>query len=47
METLMASNNCADWIKLSEMLLGKVPDNFNFIPKHKANSYLEADNFNG
>ncbi|XP_066589404.1 tRNA-dihydrouridine(47) synthase [NAD(P)(+)]-like [Prorops nasuta] len=39
METLMASSNCADWIKLSEMLLGKVPDGFHFLPKHKANSY--------
>lgn len=39
METLMASTNCADWIKLSEMLLGPVPDGFNFLPKHKANSF--------
>lgn len=39
METLMASGNCADWIKLSEMLLGPVPPGFQFLPKHKANSY--------
>ncbi|XP_061933974.1 tRNA-dihydrouridine(47) synthase [NAD(P)(+)]-like isoform X2 [Apis cerana] len=39
METLMASSNCADWIKLSEMLLGKVPKGFHFLPKHKANSW--------
>lgn len=39
LETLMASSNCADWIKISEMLLGPVPENFQFLPKHKANSY--------
>ncbi|XP_026322118.1 tRNA-dihydrouridine(47) synthase [NAD(P)(+)]-like [Hyposmocoma kahamanoa] len=39
LETLMASNNCTDWIKISEMLLGPVPDGFQFLPKHKANSY--------
>lgn len=39
LETLMASSNCSDWIKISEMLLGPVPDGFNFLPKHRANSY--------
>ena len=38
-ETLMCSGNCEDWVKLSEVLLGKVPDDYNFIPKHAANSY--------
>lgn len=39
LETLMASSNCSDWIKISEMLLGKIPDGFSFLPKHKANSW--------
>ncbi|XP_041423395.1 tRNA-dihydrouridine(47) synthase [NAD(P)(+)]-like [Xenopus laevis] len=38
METLMANQNVTDWIKISEMLLGPVPPNFSFLPKHKANS---------
>lgn len=39
LETLMASGNCADWIEISKMLLGPVPDGFQFLPKHKANSW--------
>ncbi|ELT97828.1 hypothetical protein CAPTEDRAFT_165435 [Capitella teleta] len=39
LETMMASSNCGDWIKISELLLGPVPDGFSFLPKHKANSY--------
>ncbi|XP_069734047.1 tRNA-dihydrouridine(47) synthase [NAD(P)(+)]-like isoform X2 [Phaenicophaeus curvirostris] len=39
METLMASQNVDDWIKISELLLGPVPTSFTFLPKHKANSY--------
>uniref|UniRef100_A0A7R9J891 tRNA-dihydrouridine(47) synthase [NAD(P)(+)] n=1 Tax=Timema californicum TaxID=61474 RepID=A0A7R9J891_TIMCA len=39
LETLMASANCTDWIKISEMILGPVPENFLFLPKHKANSW--------
>ncbi|XP_062871628.1 tRNA-dihydrouridine(47) synthase [NAD(P)(+)]-like [Trichomycterus rosablanca] len=39
LETLMASQHVGDWIKISEMLLGPVPENFSFLPKHKANAY--------
>jgi tRNA-dihydrouridine synthase 3 len=39
LETLMMSNNPADWIRISEMLLGPVREGFDFQPKHKANSY--------
>ncbi|KAF7127949.1 hypothetical protein RHSIM_Rhsim11G0184600 [Rhododendron simsii] len=44
LETLMASDSASDWIKISEMLLGKVPDGFTFAPKHKSNSYDRAEN---
>lgn len=38
LETLMASDNVSDWIKLSEMVLGPAADTFSFIPKHKSSS---------
>ncbi|KAJ1998074.1 tRNA-dihydrouridine synthase 3 [Coemansia sp. S85] len=39
LETLMASSQARDWIKISEMILGPTPEGFTFVPKHKSNSY--------
>jgi tRNA-dihydrouridine synthase 3 len=41
LETLMASDNVKDWIKLSEICLGPSDPSFSFIPKHKSNSYTD------
>ncbi|ORY87020.1 hypothetical protein BCR37DRAFT_376374 [Protomyces lactucae-debilis] len=37
-EKLLASMDCADWVKISERFLGKAAESFKFVPKHKANS---------
>jgi tRNA-dihydrouridine synthase 3 len=39
LETLLSSPYVGDWIKISEMFLGPVADNFSFVPKHKSNSF--------
>jgi len=38
-EGLLASGDCKDWLKISEMFLGKAPDGFTFVPKHKSNAH--------
>ena len=38
-ETLLASPKCSDWISITEMFLGKVPEGHRFEPKHKAHGY--------
>lgn len=39
LETLFLSPHAADWIKISEILMGPVAENFSFRPKHKSASY--------
>jgi tRNA-dihydrouridine synthase 3 len=41
LEQLLSSSNVADWIRISEMLIGPVPEGFKFTPKHKSSTQSE------
>ena len=40
---VLCSDNAADWVRISEMLLGPTPANFSFAPKHKSNAYANSE----
>ncbi|EGV66604.1 tRNA-dihydrouridine synthase 3 [Yamadazyma tenuis] len=42
LETLLGSSDYQDWIKITEMFLGKAGENFHFTPKHKSSSYEQS-----
>jgi tRNA-dihydrouridine synthase 3 len=42
LETLFASQRSADWIRITEMMLGSVPEGFTFQARHKSNAWEAA-----
>ena len=38
----MASPSAADWVSITELVLGPPPAGFRFVPKHKSNAYSAA-----
>jgi len=47
LEQLMLSPDASDWVKISELLLGPVPKDYRFVPKHKSSqAYEGADDNN-
>lgn len=49
LETLLASSDSEDWVKISEMFLGPRAPEFKFVAKHKSNSYSKEgeESYNG
>lgn len=48
LETLLASEDPKDWIRVSEMAIGtKAPPGFRFEPKHKSNAYSASAALDG
>lgn len=39
LETLLGSSRSEDWVRITEILLGKTPDGFKFVPRHKSNAW--------
>jgi len=39
LETLLASPDSRDWVKISEVFLGPAPEAWTFVPKHRSNAY--------